>query len=235
MPNFRKQRIFGRVVKSLFALFIILVNVVLLWRVFFSENCPKSISAMLPNDTLTAAYAEKGDALILQYQDQATVTRTEETYGYFAIPQCVFIPEADQVQIVFRYNNSTLRNLAKDYALSDTPSRDETLFDVTLVRTTDLTPEDREDNVKPETLSETRYHHTQVIRETTALYTYYRYVFEGVTIEDLTVGIFADVYYTGDIDYEAKPYGSLCIYDDLTPWRPYQLTKADRAKLASAN
>ncbi len=235
MPNFRKQRIIGRVVKGLFALFVVLVNAVILWRVLFSESMPGSIKTLLPTESLSAAYAEQGEALTLRYQEQASVTRADGNAGYFSIPQCVFIPEARQVQLVFRYNNSTLRNLAKDYALPEVPSRDGTYFDVTLVTTTDLTPDDPDDNINSEALSSKRYHHAKVIRDTTALYTYYRYVFEDISVEELTVGVFADIYYTEDLDYDRKAYGTLCLYDDQSPWLTYQLTKADRQALASAD
>ncbi len=232
MPNFRTPRLVGKVVKASFALFVLLVNVLILWRVFFSSATPKEIEHLLANDKLCAAYEQYGDELTLRYQEQATITRAEKNYGYFSVTQCVFIPEINQVQIVVRYNNSTIRHLAEDYALPSIPSREETLFDVTLVRTTDLTPEDSTDNTVPERLATKRYYPSEgTLRATTSLYTYYRYVFENVSVEDVTVGVFTDIYYIDDIDYENEAYGTLCLYDDASPWLDYRMTRADKQAL----
>lgn len=232
MPNSRTPRIIGRVIRSLFGLFVFAVCALMIWRVFFSARIPSEVDHLLPNQRICAAYEEKGDGLILLYQDQASITRSEGAYGYFSVPRCVFIPEAEQVQIVFRYNNSTIRKVAVDKGLDDVPDRSMELFDVTLVRTADLTPDDPTDNTDRETLSETRYFPTQVIRTNTSLYTYYRLVFEGVSVEADTVGVFADVYYLGDKNYNESPYGALCLYDNGSAWLTYKMTTDDRKALA---
>ena len=231
MPNFRKQRIAGWIVRSLVVLFVIALNTVLLWRVFFSANIPDEIDNLAVNDSLIAAYGEHGDKLQLLYQDQATVTRAEHNYGYFSVPKCTFIPEADQVQVVFRYNNGMLKNLAKDYGLEEIPSREETLFDVTLVQTTDKTPDDKSDNTNAETLEKQRFSATSVKRATTTLYTYYLYVFEGVSVADDTAGVFVDIYYLDDVDYEKGAYGTLCVYSPDDKWLTHSMTKDDKRAL----
>ena len=230
----RAPRIIRRVLKILASLLIIAVNTVLIWRIFFSASIPAQIKTLTPTDGLRAAYAQSGDALTLRYQEQATVTQSARSYGYFGVPQVVFIPEIQQVQLVFRYNDSTLKHLAKDYGLEATPDKALTHFDVTLLKTTDLTPDNKEDNIVPETLSSERFFPTTAYteRDTTSLYTYYRYVFDGVTIEDVTAGIFVDVYYVGDVNYEKLPYGTLCLYDAPMPWISYKLTSADKKELA---
>lgn len=229
----RAPRIIRRVIKTVFVLFVLLANVVLLWRVFFSANIPKEIKTLTLTPKSVSVYRDQGDGITLRYQEQATVSKGEKSYGYFGIPQVVFIPDAEQVQIVFRYNNSTLKNLAKDYGLEEIPDKALTHFDVTLVKTTDLTPEDASDNTRPEMLSRTRYHANEayIERDTTTLYTYYRYVFDGVTVETDTVGVFADVYYLGDLDYEQEAYGRLCLYDYALPWLDYPLSAADKKAL----
>jgi hypothetical protein len=235
MPNFHKQRVIGRVFKGLVVLLVLAINAILVWRVFFSAQTPKSIAPLQANEALVSAYEAHGDKLTLRYQDQSSITRAEGNYGYFSVTQCVFIPEAEQVQIVVRYNNSTLRHLAEDYGLAEVPSRDATLFDVSLVRTTDLTPENLDDNTDVTKLSVKRYYPSEgTLRDTTTLYTFYRYVFDGVTVEDVTAGVFADIYYVEDIDYNERAYGTLCLYSSLEEWEPYQLTSADRKALKSA-
>ncbi len=234
MPDFRKQRIAKRVTRGLFVLFVLFVNSLLIWRIFFSTVIPKTVGTMLPNEALSAAYEQYGEGLTLRYQKQDEITSAKQNYGYFAVVQCVFIPEAQQVQIVVRYNNSTLKHLALDYGMSEIPSKDLHLFDVTLVKTTDLTPEVPDDDLTDTaTFSTTRYQPSEAfVRDTTQLYTYYRYVFDGVELDNLTIGVFADIYYVEDIDYDKLAYGTLCLCDSRSPWLTYKPSRADKEALA---
>lgn len=234
MPDFRGPRIAKRVTRGLFILFVLFVNALLVWRIFFSTVIPKTVGTMLPNEALSAAYEQYGDSLTLRYQDQEQVTSAKQNYGYFGVVQCVFIPEARQVQIVVRYNNSTLKHLALDYGMTEIPSKDQHLFDVTLIKTTDLTPDvPNDDLTDTTTFSVTRYQPNEVyVRDTTQLYTYYRYVFDNVEMDELTVGVFADIYYVGDVDYNKPAYGTLCLYDNRSPWLIYEPSRADREALA---
>ena len=231
MPNFRTQRIMGRLIRLLAVLFIIAINAILIWRIFFSVKIPEQIDALAINDDVRLAYEEQGDSLQLLYQDQASVTRAEHNYGYFSVPKCTFLPQANQVQVVFRYNNSTLKNLAKDYELEQIPTRDADLFDVTLVLTTDLTPDNRDDNTDPATLSKERILPTEIRRERTSLYTYYLLVFENVRVEEITAGVFVDIYYREDIDYDREAYGTLCLYSPDDEWLTRSLTRTDKKAL----
>lgn len=233
MKNYRTVRIFRRVTKALFSLFIFSVCALIIWRMCSSQD-PKEITRLLVNKPLTQAYAEYGDDLVLQGQTQATITKAENNYGYFSVTQCVFVPQAEQVQLVFRYNNSTLRHLQADYQLEEVPSKDGTYYDVTLVRTTDRTPDITEDNNDLEQLDVCRYHATQVERTTSSLYTYYRYVFDGVDIPENTLAFFADVYYLEDLNYDAEPYGTLLLYDSSEEWDVYALPSADKKTLREA-
>ncbi len=232
MPNSRTPRLIGRIVKITATLLIFSVCGVLLWRIFSSGD-PDSVSVLRVNERTYAAYDVYGEDMLLQYQNQSTITRGENNAGYFSVTQYVFIPQADQVQLVFRYNNSTIRNLASDYELEAVPDKSETLFDVTLVLTEDLTPEDRSDNTDRSKLKETRCFATvaDTFRDETSLYTYYRFVFDNVHVDELTVGVFADIYYVGDIDYDREPYGALCLYDDESEWIRKKLTDRDVAAL----
>lgn len=228
MARFKTVRIIGFVLKTLFTLLIAGICGILVWRVFFSTNIPDSVNSLLPNATLHSAYESNGEALTLRYQEQASITRAESNAGYFSVVSCVFIPEANQVQLIFRYNNSTVQHLAEDYGLEQVPSKSEHLFDVSLVRTTDLTPSDRSDNLDSSTLSQQRIFPTQSVRDETLLYTYYRYVFDGVQVEEVTDGIYVDIYYVGDADYTLPAYGTLCIYSYDEDWLTYKPSAADR-------
>lgn len=222
------SKIFKISVKVLFYLFVIIVNAIMLWRVLFSGD-PAKIQRLTVNDSLREAY-EDGQ-LLLETQEQRTLTSN----GLFAVRQCVFIPESNQIQIVVRYNNSTLRKLAQDYGLESVPEKTEELFDVSIVKTIDKTPMDITDNTDPEALSEERYHPTGEPKTAyKRLYSYRRYVFENVSRED-AVGMFVDVYYKGDVNYEKDPYGALCIYEDGAPMEEVKLTGADKKELKKGN
>jgi hypothetical protein len=135
---------------------------------------------------------------------------------------------------VFRYNNSTLRHLAEDYGLAEIPDKAGEYFDVTLLHVTDLTPDTDADNNDPAALSSIRYKPTDVKRDTTSLYTYYRYVFDGIHVDEQAIShVFLDVYYLNDLNYEKDPYGTLLLYDQLHEWLPYDLTKADKKALGA--
>ena len=132
MPNGHNMRVFGRVVKWSISLLLCVICGILLWRVFSSRD-PKEVKYLMGNDALYEAYDAHGDDLVLQYQMQDTITTATYNRGYFSVTQYVFIPEAKQVQLVFRYNNSTIKHLAQDYGLDKIPNKSEELFDLTLV------------------------------------------------------------------------------------------------------
>ena len=234
MPNFHNQRVFGRVVKISFTAFIILVNAVLLWRVFFSANIPNGLRALDVNEHSLAAYEQYGEDITLRYQNTYSTTYGEGNVGYFSTAECTFLPQANQVQVVVRYNNSTLRSLARDYEMDEIPKKALEWFDFTLVRATDRTPEDPTDNNKPDALTFERIAPTSSGREETALYTYYRLVFDNVTVAPDTDGIFLDVYYLGDLNYDQTAYGTLCLYDCRKEWMTRTLTRADRKAFDNA-
>ena len=230
MAQGHNMRIFLRVVKWSISLLLCIICGILLWRVFSSGD-PKEVKYLMGNDALYEAYEEKGKDLVLQYQMQDTITLAEYNRGYFSITQYVFIPEARQVQLVFRYNNSTIEHLARDYGLGAIPDKSEELFDLTLVTTKDLTPDNQGDNENTENLAMERYYPTAAIRTETSLYTYYRFVFDNVEVTPDMLYVFADIYYKGDLDYEERAYGTLCLYDDASEWVPYKLSRTERKML----
>lgn len=226
--NFRTPFLIGRIIKISLIAFVIAVNALIIWRVFFSANIPREIKTIAPNQALCEVYREYGEDMTLQYQDQYTLNYDKGKEGSFGVPTYVYIPEAKQMQVIFRYNNSTLRKLAKAYELEELPDKDNEYFDVTLLQATDLTPDDATDQAE----SYHRITPTSKTRDTTLLYTYYRYVFDGVEIDENAVSsIFLDVYYIEDLNYEQKPYGSLMLYTHLSEWRDVPLTAADKKAL----
>lgn len=198
------------------------VCVVLLWRVITS-SVPKDLTRISMNDAVSEAYAQKGDDLLLYTQEQNSITRNESNYGYFSSCAVLFIPEAEQVQLLIRYNDSTLKALQRDYGLAELPDSSMDWYDVTLVVATDITPENKEDNLvsDPESVLLSRVTPTYVSEsQHRGRYSYRRLVYDGVEFDDLLLAIYADFYYVGDIRYleegfniyTDEAYGTLCLY-----------------------
>ncbi|MBQ9416181.1 MAG: hypothetical protein IJU20_05005 [Clostridia bacterium] len=236
MATVRKSLAFRRlstILKIMIVAFVIGVNILIIWRMASSGD-PKEIRTLMVNDATLKAYLDPEVPFEGYYQEQNTITRTKEAYGYFSVTQVVILPSAHQVQIVFRYNRSTVKHLQQDYGLEEMPSFDEDLYDVTLVLTEDLTPEDRGDNQDPQTIKLMRYYPSEVKKEQKSVYQYRRLVFDQVDITEDTIGAFVDVYYNRDIRYEESAYGTLCIYDDESERKTYVFSKRDMAALNAA-
>jgi hypothetical protein len=223
---------------------VILVFSIFIWR-FITGRVPEELTVLSPNDTLLEAYERYGENLTLYTQNQNTITRNEASYGYFAVCDVVFIPEAEQVQILVRYNDSTLEATERDYGLAEgslDPLAD--WYDVTLLVARDLTPDDGADNLgsDPESVSLTRILPSAVTASLhEGLYSYRRLVFDGVTQDELTLAVYADFYFVEDVAYLAEnfdvyedtAYGTLCLYAFTDKTISLSLTNADVAAIVA--
>ena len=221
-------KIVGNVIKALLYSIVALIVIFFVWRIWFSTNIPDNVEQLVVTDSLVDAYNKADGELYGFDQDQYTITRAKENYGYFSIEDYVIVPEARQVQIIFRYNNSTIEKIAEKYNLGEITDRSTELFEVTLVKTEDMTPDISTDNYDESKLIKTRYHASQVIEAHTLLYNYYRIVFENVDIDEDTFGLFADIYYVGATNnYEQKAEGTLCLYDYQMMRDDYEFESSD--------
>lgn len=202
---------------------------ILLWRVLSSGD-PAEMKVLDANAPLVEAYrqaqAEGRDMDMFTQEQPTTITTADHNYSYFSVSNVVFIKDADQLQLTFRYNNSTIRHLAEDYDLPEVPARDSELYEVTLWVVYDLTPDVVGDD---ENVEYVRIHPTA--SETKAvqksLYNYRKFVFDGVDFEvqgKPILTIYMDVYYVEDIDYDKDPYGTLPLYQKI--YENEQLNKA---------
>ena len=243
----------GKLLK--FAAFCLLAAVIILliWRVF-STSIPNELNILIPNEKLKNAYAQKGENLYIFEQNYDPITRGSKNAGYFSIEQTRFIPDANQAQVVFRYNNSTIKSLATDYKLSEVPNRETELFDVSLIFYVDLTPDNKDDNflknaevtdttaafdmfVNPATTKAIRLHPTTEKPHKTNIYNFYKYVYEldassenlaTLINNDSLVAVHAEVYYNQDIDYKKDAYGIIRIYDQRAENIAVSLTNEDK-------
>lgn len=231
-------KIFKIVIKSLCLTVIFGVIAILLWRMFSSGD-PASMKGLTANQPLYDAWQKaeaEGGSLTMYTQELDTITRTEHSYGYFSVTEGLFIEEADQVQVVFRYNNSTIRHLVEDKQLPVMPDRSEDLYDVTLVVAYDLTPDVTTDNAgnDPAAVRFERFHATSHTAAEKTVYNYRRLVFDGIPLQDPPapiLAVYVDIYYKGDVNYDETPYGTLIIYDYLAEREMHTLSSADRRAL----
>ncbi len=233
-------RIVKYTVKAIGLLIVFGTIIFFLWRVFTSGN-PKELERLTPNAPLCEAYdaaVAAGEELTVytQYQKDNITAVPDKNYGYFGVTDAKFIPGADQVQLLIRYNNSTIRHLVEDYGLAETPGRDDRLYDVTLYVAYDLTPDVASDNSGeyPESIRYERYHATTEDSDKKNLYNFRKLVFDGVKLDDPALpvlAIYVDFYYVGDLDYEKEAYGTLPLYFHDADWDSYDLTRAEREAL----
>ena len=215
---------------------------ILLWRVFTAGN-PKDMENLSINDTLVEAWNEAeavGRELTIYtpvMPDGSQITSVlGKNYSYFAVTQHVFIEEANQVQVLFRYNNSTIRHLKEDYNLPEMPSRSDELYDVTLYVAYDLTPSDTTDNDgnHTESVRFERFHATDSVADKKNLYNYRRFTFDGIDMNNPdapVLAVYLDVYYKEDIRYDEDSYGTIPLYDYAAERTPYKLSKDDKKNL----
>ena len=230
----RGRKIVSRIFSYAFRVIVFSIIALVLWRVLLSDRIPSKAKALLVNDATYAAYLAEGDELDMytQYQEKLAVDeRDAGIYGLFWVNKAVFIPGAEQVQILTRYNNSTLRHIATDYKLDAIPDRNSIIADVTLVVTTDPTP----DAPKSGDEYKTRYAASgEPVKNKTAMYNYRSYVFDDVTIDPLTTtDVTVEFYYVDRVDYDAHPYSSLRIYDSESENEAVELTSRDKKALGA--
>lgn len=227
----RPWKLISGTIRFLFSALVIFIIVFFAWRAVSHNHDPKEVTTLQVDAALAQAYAAHGEELTLFTQEQGTYTRAERNNGYFFIRQAVFIPEARQIQILFRYNNSTIDALAEDYGLAAVPPREEQLYDLSIVLKKDLTPDIADDYDEEGCYTLERYYPSEVSSGVNNVYNYRRLIFNDVEIDEQTLAAFVDIYYVGDIDYTAPAYGTLCIWDFMSRDIPRKLTAADRQAL----
>ena len=228
--------------KLMLGTLILLVVGVFLWR-FITSVPPDELSTLTVDENIVAAYED--GSLKLVTQEQNNITRTEKNYGYFSVAQVVFIPELEQLQILVQYNDSTLKALKNDYSEDfsslgekEYPDPERDWYDVSVVLAKDLTPENSEDNFgnSKESVELTRIMPTKVSGSAHKdRYSYRRLVFDGVSLDEPTLAVYADFYYLGDVAYNNEDfdiyndsaYGTLCLYTFADKTVDVKLTKDD--------
>ena len=232
-------RILGKVIKYSFIALIVFINAFLLWRVLFSTNEPSAIKTVAGNSSLAAAWEQYGGDGFARYQAEQDNIATDEEwhkqfpeddsiyytnqFAQFFLTDVVFFPKAGQTQVVLRYNKSILEHIAADFNLDGAPGKKDDLFDVSLM----VYYKDG-DATKKMRLSA---HETEM--DTTSLYTFRQFYFDSMPEFDGIIKMNVEIYYKGEVDYNADPYSVIEIYDNLLEMQDYTLDKKDIAALES--
>ena len=212
----------GHILRFLFVLLLIAMITVLLWRVAFSQDPPNGFDEISGNDTLRAALAEHGELTVLTQEGQVKYTEGDRNYAYFNLEYCYFFKEADQVQLVLFYNNSTLEHLYEDRCLESVPPRGEEVFSLVLTQYVDVTPDGYVKANENDILTEAKTVTPSNCEITTnSLYTFCRYTFDGVDLDTDTVVIYLDICYAGD------SYGTLRLYHAQSESQERALTETE--------
>ena len=234
-------RILGKFFKYTGIAIIVLINALLIWRVFFSTNEPSAIKTVAGNAALAEAYAQHAGEDFALYQAGRDNIGTNEKWRYplepaageikdndyaqFFLTDVIFFPYANQTQIVLRYNKSALGVLAKDYELEKLPAKSDDVFDVTLVVYYKPTADSAQQSKRIKaTLAES---------DTTTLYSFRQLIFEGMPEFESITGMNVEIYYKGDVDYANTPYSVIELYDKTLGTRNYELDKKDIAAIES--
>lgn len=236
-------RVLGKCFKYTGIGIVVLINALLLWRVFFSTNEPSAIKTVAGNAALAEAYEQyAGDGFALYQAGRDNIGTNEawrypiepadgelkdNDYAQFFLTDVVFFPYANQTQVVLRYNKSALTVLAKDYELEKTPAKGDDVFDVTLVVYYKPTADSAQKSM--------RIKATVAESDTTALYSFRQLIFEGMPEFESISKMNVEIYYKGDVDYAKTPYSVIELYEENLGTRPYQLDKKDIAAIEGAN
>lgn len=180
------------IVRALFVALIAFICLFLGWRMVFSKRPAKELRTISDNAVLSAAYESYGKISVMEQPDEVKYTEGEDNYADYHVGWCVFLEEANQVQLLFLYNNSTLRDVSETLKLDQALPRGEEVFGVELLMLIDVSPEGHEGDPIIE---------ERVIRATSCemgenrLYTFSRYTFDGVDITDAVKVVYLDIYY----------------------------------------
>ena len=208
------SKIVSWVLKGICLLVIFGVIAIILVRIMMADYYPRSMKKLYPSRELIAAY-EQNPALQMRRQD-LRVSYDDPNFSLFMASNQFYCPQTGEFQITLRYNESTLEEMQKDFALETVPAPDPSLFDFTLV----------DNNGHRTPLS-------CVWTESKFMYQYMKLVTSDVDFTLDPGWIRIEIYYKDAVDYAEVPYSCIPVYEkemvsrdtvytlaeeDLLPW-----------------
>ncbi len=193
---------FENIFKVIGAAIVLLVVGTLGFRLYTLNHYPSLARGVIATDTLKASYAS-GSLTGITWEPSSEY----DTNGDYFVHQPIYFPEEKTLILTVRYNDSLLEEL------HHTGSGDTLQMDVSLYA-------DGTERVQALTYT---YGYAY------GIYSYRRYVFEGVELSDYEY-LYLDIY-LDEPDYNVAPYSSIEFYDASRPTEIYKLTGADKRAL----
>lgn len=168
-----KVVLIARIIQILIAAVLILVIGLVIARVILFNFYPSSVTDVLYTDALAAYRDANGTADLMTQRNDILYDDADE--GNFFFDKLVCSPNADHLQVAFKYNVSLIAAINEEYGTALDPNADPTeLFDFTLVKTRD----GFEGTGKVEVESVGTM--TGVITDSLMMYRYIKVAFDGV-------------------------------------------------------
>ena len=210
----------GKILKYIFYAFITLFCVALAFRMYTHSYYPSDMKKLYFNDVLTDHYYSTDS--FKAYTQELGYHYDDPDYkdNYFFAEHLIYIPEAKQLQVVLRYNNSALEKIATKYELDAVPEADPELFIFTL--STLYTEEGSEEELTR------RYNCSYYYTDQKYMYNYVKLIFDGVEFDDNTKWYRVDTYFAShDIPGESKPLAINLVWQSNRPSSEYKLSKSE--------
>lgn len=215
------MKIFKRILVLCLVLALVALFGAVGFRIYIADHYPKPSTRIVFTEPLTAFYRADPDAFGA-YTQRIRVSYDDNKEGNFFAKNLIAVPDAGNLQITLRYNDSTLTTVASRYDLPAVPEAEEGLFSYSLTvsyRTDDPDGSYRTYDVSYEKESEAYMYH------------YIKLVFDGVDFTDA-------VWMRVDIRYADREeiFGSIVVcetqveidgYLEEYPFKNYRVKKGD--------
>ncbi len=203
----KRVALIARIIQILIAVVLILVIGLVIARIILFNYYPSSVTDVLYTDALTAYKNANGTADLMTQTNEILYDDADE--GNFFFDKLICSPNANHLQVAFRYNVSLIRALNEEYKTALDEDADPTeLFDIQLVKTRDGF--EGTGKVEVESVGEM----TGVVTDSLMMYKYIKVAFDGVDFGldegETPVGWFRLDITPRGIEVE-KPY-SLAVY-----------------------
>lgn len=198
---------------------ILFVYVILFVRMCAVDGIPEGFEDLKITSELIDIYNAEGGKDKFLYQSINKYNANEDSYGFFSVNKYVIIDGADQVQMIFKFNKSTLKYVAEEYGLKEIDREARDTFQLSLVVKNaigeivppetdesgfEVVPVDYNDERNEgKTYTLERLFPTSAEYLVEGRYNYVKLTFDKVDFDnDRTLAIFLDINYKDDIRYE---------------------------------
>ena len=204
----------SKIIKITLILSVSVFLVFLIGRIIFSDYYPKSMSRIYYTDELAGYYRERGT--ISPKTQNIREPYDDEHAGNFIASNLIFEPDAKNLQVCIKYNDSALKNIAAFYSLDSVEGRaDLFTYKLSVYKGDDQPP------VATYPTSYTAY-------DSVWFYNYDKLVFDGVDMTGATK-IEVEIYLTGD----DTAFGSIVVFENNelhSAVSDYRLSSSERLK-----